>query len=131
MSYHTHLYQSILYIHKLSIFHLCLLLPTFSFILHLHLHVSCHLMCLVSLFSDIKLKILRLIFLATSATHNSVYGSLILLQIPLYLLVSILKGKDAVSSLLKFLVLLETHFNGFTFDNYNEKTSLLKQIHSL
>ena len=131
MSYHTHLYQSILYIHKLSIFHLCLLLPTFSFILHLHLHVSCHLICLVSLFSDIKLKILRLIFLATSATHNSAYGSLILLQIPLYLLVLILKGKDAVSSLLKFLVLLETHFNGFTFDNYNEKTSLLKQIHSL
>ena len=58
---------------------------------NLHLHVSCHFMCLVSLVLDIRLKTLIFNFF-TSGTHIFAYESLILLQLSLYLLVLILKG---------------------------------------
>ena len=83
-SLHSHL--------NLSLFHLCLLLQTLASSLQLHLHVSCHFMCLVSLVLDIRLKTLTFIFLITSGTHIFACGSLILLQVPLHVLVLLLKG---------------------------------------
>ena len=76
----------------LSSFQRCLLLKTLASNLHLHLHVSCHFMCLVSLVLDIRLNTLTSKFFTTSGTHIFAYGSLILLQLPLHLLVLILKG---------------------------------------
>ena len=66
---------------------LCLLLQTLASSLHLHLQFSCHFMYLVSLVLDIKLNSLRFIFLTTSRIHIFTYGSLILLQLPLHLLI--------------------------------------------
>ena len=68
---HTHLSINSLHSHlHLSSFQRCLLLQTLSFSLHLHLQVSCHFICLVSLVLDIKLKTLIFKFLTTSGTHN-------------------------------------------------------------
>ena len=53
-SLHSHLH--------LSLLHLLLLLQTLSSSLHLHLEVSCHSICIVSLFLDIRLNTLRFIF---------------------------------------------------------------------
>ena len=62
-----------------------LLLQTLASHLHLHLHISCHFMCLV------LLNTLTFMFSMTSETHIFAYGSLILLQLPLHLIVLILK----------------------------------------
>ena len=87
-SLHSHFY--------LSSFQRCLLLQTLLSSLHLHLHVSCHSMCIVLLVLDIRLNTLTFKFLSTSGTHDFAYGLLILLQLPLYLLVSMLKGKKTL-----------------------------------
>ena len=98
----------------------------------LHLQVSWNFMCLISLVFDIRLNTLRLIFL-TSGTHNFANGSLILLQLPLHLLVLILKRKNTGSSLLTVTIsslilhswlFIETQFNAFTglpLINFNQK----------
>ena len=70
----------------------CLLLQTLESNLQLHLQVSCHSMCLVSLVLDIILNTLTFMFLTTLGTHNFAYGSLILLQLPQHLFTLILKG---------------------------------------
>ena len=91
-SKHTLLSINSLHSHQhLSSFQRCLLSQTFASNLHLHLHVPCHFMCLVSLFLDIRLNTLTFKFFPTSGTHIFVYGSLILLQLPLQLLALILK----------------------------------------
>ena len=64
------------------------MLQTLASSLHLHLHVF-----LVSLVFDIRLNILTFKFFTTSGTHIFAYGSLILLQLPQYLLVLILRIK--------------------------------------
>ena len=50
-------------------------------------------MCLVLLVLDIKLNTLTFKLFTTSETHNFAHGSFVLLQIPMNLLVLILKGK--------------------------------------
>ena len=79
---HSHLH--------LSLFQRCLLLQTHASNLHLHLQVSCHSMCLVSLVLEIRVNTLKFMFLTTSGTYNFAYGSLILLQLPLHLFTLIL-----------------------------------------
>ena len=93
---HSHLH--------LSSFQHCLLLQTLASNLHLHLHVSCHSVCLVSLVLNIRLNTLTFMFLITSGTHLFAYGSLLLLQLPLHLLVLILKGYNTGSSLLTLTI---------------------------
>ena len=61
-------------------------------------------MCLVSLILDIRLKTLMFMFFATSGTHNFANGSFILLQLPLHLLVLILKGRNTGSLLLTLTI---------------------------
>ena len=58
----------------------CLLLQTLPSNIHLHLHISCHSMCLFHQF--LTLNTLSFKFLTTSGTHNFTYGLLILLQLP-------------------------------------------------
>ena len=53
----------------------------------LHSHYS---ICVVPLVLEIRLNTLTYMFLTTSGTHNLVYGSLILLQLPLHLFTLIL-----------------------------------------
>ena len=65
-SLHSHLH--------LSSFHLCLLLQTLESNLHLHLQVSCHSICHISLVLDIRLNTLTFMFLIVSGTHNLAYG---------------------------------------------------------
>ena len=55
-------------------------------------------MRLVSLVPDTRLNTLMFMFFTTPGTHNFVHGLLILLQLPLHLLVSILKGENTGSS---------------------------------
>ena len=55
--------------------------------LHLHLQVPYYFICLVSLVLHIRLHTLTFMFLITSETHNCAYGSLILLQLALHLLI--------------------------------------------
>ena len=84
---HTNLLiKSSLHSHPhLSSFHICLLLHSDEVNLHVHLQVSCHMICLVSLILVIRLNTLTLIFLVMSGTHNLANGSLIVLQDPLHL----------------------------------------------
>ena len=84
-SLHSHL-------HLLLLFQSCLLLQTLASNLHLHFHISCYSICLVSLVLDIRLKTLTFKFFTTSATPIFSYGPLTLLQLPPHLLVLILKG---------------------------------------
>ena len=63
----------------LSSFQRYFLFQTLSSNLHLHLHVWCHFLCLVSLVLDIRLKALTFASFATSGTHIFAYGSLMLL----------------------------------------------------
>ena len=91
----SHAPLSINFLHPqqhLSLFQCCLLLQTLASSLHLQLHLSCHFMCLISLVLDIRLNTLTFKIFRTSATHIFAHGSLILLQLPLHLLVLILKG---------------------------------------
>ena len=80
-------------------------------------------MCLASLVLDIRLNTLTFKFFTTSGTHIFPYGSLMLLQLPPYLLALILKGKTAGSSLLtltisgltlNYWLFIEIRFNEFT-----------------
>ena len=57
-------------------------------------------MCLVSLVVDIKLNTLKFKSFTASGTHIFVYGSLILLHVPLHLLALLLKGYNTGSLLL-------------------------------
>ena len=81
-SLHSHLH--------LSSFHLWLLLKTLASNLHLHLQVLCHSICHVSLFLEIRLNTLTVMFLIISGSHDLAYGSLIVLQMPLHLFIVIL-----------------------------------------
>ena len=74
----------------LSSFRLCLMLQTLASNLHLHLQVSYHSICLVSLVLDIRLNTLTFVSLTTSGTHNLAYGPLKLLQLPLHVFILIL-----------------------------------------
>ena len=58
----------------------------------MHLHDSCHFTDLVSLINEIKLNALTFKFFTVSEIQVLAYGSLILLQLPLHLLILILKG---------------------------------------
>ena len=69
-------------------------------------------------------------FLTTSGTNNFAYGSLILLQLPLHLLILILKGKNIGSSLLTITIcdltlnswlFIEIHFNEFILGKLQPK----------
>ena len=60
--------------------------------LHMHLHVSCHFIDLVSLVNVIKLNALTFKFFTISGTKILGYGSLILLQLPRHLFILTLKG---------------------------------------
>ena len=85
---HTSLWIHCLHSHQhLSSFQPCLLLETLAPNQHLHFHVSCHFMCLVSLVFEIRLNTLTFRLFIISGTHIFAYGSLILLQLPLNLLV--------------------------------------------
>ena len=75
-SLHSHLH--------LSSLNLCLLLQTFALNPHMHLQVSCHIICLVFFILGIKLNTFTFMFLMISGTGNLVYVSLILLQLPLH-----------------------------------------------
>ena len=69
----------------LLFFQRCLLLKTLTSNLNLHLQVSCHSICLASLVLGIRLNTLIFMFLTKSGTQNFASGSLLLLQLPLYL----------------------------------------------
>ena len=69
-----------------------------------HMISHIHSMCFVSLVLDIKLNILTFNFLPTSETLNFVNGLLILLQLPLHLLILILKGEKIDPLLLTLTV---------------------------
>ena len=69
----------------LLLFQRCLLLQTLASNLHLHLHVSCHFIYLVSLVIDFKLNTLTFKSFITSETHIFANRSLILLQLPSHL----------------------------------------------
>ena len=121
----------------LSSFRLCLLLQTLASSLHLHLHVSCQSIYLVSLVVDIRLNTLTFKFLTTSGIHNFAYGSLILLQLPLHLLVLILKRKNTGSLLLTLAIygllllswsFIEVRFNGFSIDKLQLKNVIAEII---
>ena len=81
---HSHLH--------LSLFHLCLLLQIIGFNLHTHLQLSCHFICSVLFFHDIRSNTFALTFLITFGTHTLEYGLPILLQFPLHLFTLILNG---------------------------------------
>ena len=61
-------------------------------------------MCLVSLVLDMKLNTLTFKFFTTSGSQIFPYGSLILLQLPLHLLVSILKEYNMGLLLLTLII---------------------------
>ena len=91
----SHIPLSINYLHShlhLFLFQRCLLLQTIPSNLHLHLHFSCHSINLVSVVLDIRLNTLIFKIFTISGTQIFEYGSLILLQLPLHLLILILKG---------------------------------------
>ena len=61
-------------------------------------------MYLVSLVLDVRLNTLTFKFFITLETQIFAYGSVILLQLPLHLLVLILKGKNTGSSQLTLTI---------------------------
>ena len=74
-------------------------------------------------------------FFTTSGTHIFAYGSLILFQLPLHLLVLILKGLNTGSSLLKLTVcgltlhywlFIEIHLSGVTANKKKKKKNFVK-----
>ena len=83
-SLHSHL--------QFSLFQRCLLLQTLAFSLYLHLQVSYHPICLVSLIIENKFNTLTFRLLTTSKAHNFAHRSLRLLQLPLHLFTKILQG---------------------------------------
>ena len=92
-------------------------------------------MCFLTLVLGIKLNTLTLKVFKISRTHNFAYGSLILLELPLHLLVLILKGKNTGFSLLTLTIcglalhywlLIEIDFNELTLGKLQQKASLLK-----
>ena len=80
-----------LYLH-LFLFQHCLLLQIIPSNLHTHLQVSYHFINLVSLALDSRLNTLTFKYFITSGTQIFAYVLLILLQLPLHLFTSILKG---------------------------------------
>ena len=120
----------------LSLFQRCLLLKTLGSSLHLHLHVSCHSVRLVSLVLDTWLNILTFMFLTTPGTYNFVYGSLILLPPPLHLFILTLWEQNEGSLLLILIICgffytlyysLKHIFMDLNLIHYNQKMSLLQQ----
>ena len=126
----SHIPLSIIYFYShldLSLFRCCLLLQALLFSLHLHLHVSSHSMCIVSLVLDIRLNTLTFKFFTTSGTHIFAYGSLILLQLQLHLLVLILKRWKTGSLLLTLTIsgltlhiwlVIEIHLSGVAANKF-------------
>ena len=91
--YHIHLYQLILYIcisiyHDSHVVYYCKQL----YLIYMCTYTFHAILCLVSLVLDIRLNTLTFKSFTTSGTHIFAYESLILLQLPLHLLVLILKG---------------------------------------
>ena len=93
-------------------------------------------MCLDSLNIDIRLDALTLKFLKTSGTHNFAYRSLILLQLPLQLLVLILKGKNTSLSTLRLIIcgltlhsllFIEIQLNEFTLVKVDKDANHVKK----
>ena len=86
----------------------------------MHLHVSCHFICLVSLVLDIILHTLTFKFLKASGTQILAYGSLILLQLPLHLFTLILNGNYCEIlgniELLLLILIISGLTNKFTHD---------------
>ena len=90
---HTPLSINTLHSHlHLFLFQRCFLLQTIASNLYLPLHFSCYSINLVSLVLDIRLNILAFQFFIISGTQIFAYGSSISLQLPLHLLILILKG---------------------------------------
>ena len=88
-------------------------------------------MCLVSLVLDIRLNTLTFKFLTISGTHSFACGLLILLQLPLNLLVIILKGKK-IDSLLFMLTTCGLILHSWLFnDNANPVKKMLKNANSV
>ena len=92
-------------------------------------------MCFLTLVLDIKLNTPTFKFFKISGTHNFAYRSLILLELPLHLLVLILKGKNTGFSLLilaicgltlHYWLFIEIDFNELTLGKLQQKASLLK-----
>ena len=89
---HTPLSTNSLHLHlHLSLFQRCLLFQTIASNLHSHLHFSCHFIFFVSLVLDIKLNTLTFKSFTPLGAHIFLQRSLILLQMPLHLLVLMLK----------------------------------------
>ena len=88
-------------------------------------------MYLVSLVLDIRLNTLTFKFFITLGTQIFAYGSLTLLQLPLHLLVLILKGKNTGPSQLTLTMCgLSLHFRLFIEIKLNEFT-LVKLVKKL
>ena len=127
-SLHSHLH--------LSSFQRCFLLQTPASSLNLHLHVSTHYICLASLVSDIRMNTLAFTFLTTSGTDSFAYGLLILLQLPLHLLILILKGKKhrlipkitIGAPTLHSRLFTQMHFNELTLGKLQPK-SIIAEIY--
>ena len=81
-----------------------MLLRTLPSSLHLNLHIPWHYMGFVLLVLDMRLNTLTFKFFITSGTYIYACGSLILLQLPLNLLVFMLKEKNTGSLLLTLTI---------------------------
>ena len=90
--------------------------------------------CFINL--GIRLNALTFTFLRTSRTHSFAYGLLILLQLPLHLLVLILKGKNTGSFpltlticglTLHFRLFIEMQLNKFTLVKVDKNANPVKK----
>ena len=90
--HHIHLYQSVLYIHT-DIYHHSNVVYCYKHLHLVYIYTYTFHAILCALFHQflIRLNTLAFKFFTTSGTHVFAYGSLILLQLPLHLLVLILK----------------------------------------
>ena len=98
-------YQSILYI-RIGVYHRSNVVYYYkqSHPIYIHTYTFHTILCLVSVVLDIRLNTLRFNFFTASGTHSFAYGSLILLQLQLHLLVLILKGQNSGSLLLRLII---------------------------
>ena len=91
--YYIHLYQSILYI-RIDIYHHSNVVYYYkrSHLIYIYTYTFHAILCLLSLALDIRFNTLTFKPFTASATHILAYGSLMLSQLPLHLLVLTLKG---------------------------------------
>ena len=120
---HSHLH--------LSSFQHCLLLQKLASNLHSRLHISGHSMCLVSLVLHIRLNTLTFKVFTLSETHSFAYGLSILVQLPLHLLVLILKGKNTGSSPLRLTIVVLLYILDCSLKYNSTNLCLLKSIKML